>query len=41
MRDDGIILRGRSRTQHAKQLVLQAVIEATDLPILANEIEVR
>ncbi len=41
IQDDGIILRGRSRTHHAKQLVLQAVMEATDLPIVANEIEVR
>jgi hypothetical protein len=40
IRDGGIILRGRSRTYHAKQLALQAVMEATDLPIVANEIEV-
>ena len=41
IRDDGIILRGRSRTYHAKQLALQAVMEATELPVVANEIEVR
>jgi hypothetical protein len=41
IRDDGIILQGRSRTYHAKQLALQAVMEATELPIVANEIVVR
>jgi hypothetical protein len=41
VRDGGIILQGTLRTYHAKQLVLQAVLEATDLPILANQIEVR
>jgi hypothetical protein len=41
IQDGGIILRGRSRTYYAKQLALQAVMEATDLPVVANEIEVR
>ncbi len=41
IRDDGIVLQGRSRTYHAKQLVLHAVMEATELPVVANEIEVR
>jgi hypothetical protein len=36
----GLILRGHARTYHAKQLAQQAVMEATALPILANEIEV-
>lgn len=39
-RSDGLILRGRTRTYHAKQLAQHAVMRATDLPILHNEIEV-
>ncbi|HLN27422.1 MAG TPA: hypothetical protein VK395_06735 [Gemmataceae bacterium] len=35
-----LILRGRTRTYYAKQLAQQAVMEATALPIRANEIEV-
>jgi hypothetical protein len=38
--DTGLILRGRSSTYYAKQLAQHAVMEATELPILANEIEV-
>jgi len=38
--DSGIILQGRTRTYYAKQLAQHAVMEATDLLILANEIEV-
>jgi len=33
-------LRGRAKTYYAKQLAQHAVMEATDLPVLANEIEV-
>ena len=40
VRDDGVI-QGSSRTQYVKQLAQQAVMEATDLPVLANEIQVR
>lgn len=36
----GLVLRGRSRTYYAKQLAQQAVMDATDLPILLNDIEV-
>lgn len=36
----GLILKGHSRTYYAKQLAQHAVMEATDLPILINEIEV-
>jgi hypothetical protein len=39
--NNGLILRGRTRTYYAKQLAQHAVMAATDLPILANEIEVR
>lgn len=36
-----IILQGRSRTYHAKQLAQEAVLDMTDgLPTLANQIEV-
>ena len=38
--DKGLILRGHARTYYAKQLAQHAVMEATALPILANEIEV-
>ena len=38
--DCGLVLRGFARTYHAKQLVQHAVMTETELPILANEIEV-
>jgi hypothetical protein len=38
--DKGLLLRGRTHTYYAKQLAQHAVMEATGLPILANEIEV-
>jgi hypothetical protein len=38
--DKGLILRGHAHTYYAKQLAQHAVMEATRLPILANEIEV-
>jgi len=40
LRDYGIVLRGRARTYHAKQLAQHAVMSETEVPILANEIEV-
>jgi hypothetical protein len=40
VRGCGLIMMGRARTYHAKQLAQHAVMEATALPILANEIEV-
>jgi hypothetical protein len=39
-RDDGVILKGSARTYYAKQLAQHSVMEITDLPILANEIDV-
>jgi hypothetical protein len=36
----GLVLRGHSLTYYAKQLAQHAVMEATKLPICANEIEV-
>jgi hypothetical protein len=39
-RERGLVLRGHAHTYYAKQLALQAVMEATQLPILLNEIEV-
>jgi len=41
VREDGLILQGHARTYYAKQLAQQAVMEASQLPIRANEIEVR
>jgi hypothetical protein len=38
--DDRIVLRGLARTYHAKQLAQHAVMQMTEVPILANEIEV-
>jgi len=39
--DEMIILQGRSRTYHAKQLAQQAVLDLTDgHPLLANQIVV-
>jgi hypothetical protein len=38
--ENGLILRGRAHTYYAKQLAQHAVMEATELRILANEIEV-
>ena len=36
----GVILQGRANTYHAKQLAQHAVMELSDLPILANDIDV-
>ena len=38
--DKGIVLQGRTHTYYAKQLAQHAVMEATELPVLANDIEV-
>lgn len=40
VRPDGIVLQGRAATYHAKQLAQHAVMDATHLPIVANEIAV-
>ncbi len=37
---NGLVLQGRSRTYYAKQLAQQVVMDATAIPIIANEIEV-
>ena len=37
---EGLVLQGRARTYHDKQLALQAAMEITERPILANEIRV-
>lgn len=39
-RNGGLILKGVAHTFHAKQLAQHAVMEATDLQIMANEIQV-
>jgi len=41
MRDNGIILKGHAATYHAKQLAQHAAMELANVPILANDIEVR
>ena len=40
LEEAGVILHGRARTFYAKQLAQQAFMRLSDLPILANEIEV-
>lgn len=40
VRSDGLVLRGRTPTYYGKQLVQHAVMAVSQLPILANIIEV-
>jgi hypothetical protein len=40
VRDNGIILQGRTATYHAKQLAQHAAMDVFGLPIMANDIEV-
>lgn len=39
-RGRGLVLFGRTRTYYGKQLAQHAVMRATDLPVLENQIEV-
>jgi len=39
-RNGGLVLRGTSCSYYGKQLAQEAVMAASDLPILANEIQV-
>jgi hypothetical protein len=38
--DDGLILEGRTKTYYGKQIIQHAVMDATNFPILANNIVV-
>jgi hypothetical protein len=38
--EDGLVLRGQAPSFYVKQIAQQAVMEATDMPISANEIAV-
>ncbi len=38
--DRGLVLRGRARTYHAKQLAQHGLMAETSLPLVANEIVV-
>jgi hypothetical protein len=40
IQDQGLVLRGRTRTYYAKQLVQHTAMEVGGLPILANRVEV-
>ena len=40
LRDEGLVLRGHVHTYYAKQMAQHAVMEASSLPIRANEMEV-
>ena len=40
IRDNGLVLQGQTHTYYSKQLAQQAVMEATQVPIWANEIYV-
>jgi len=39
-RDNGWVLRGHAHTYYAKQLAQHAIMEASSIPIHANELEV-
>jgi len=41
LQEGGLVLLGRAPTYHAKQLAQHAAMELCDMPILANDIEVR
>jgi hypothetical protein len=41
IRDAGLVLGGRSRSHHARQLAQHALMDMTRTPIAANRIEVR
>jgi hypothetical protein len=40
IRDAGLVLKGRAKSHHAKQLALQALMDLNRAPIRSNEIEV-
>jgi hypothetical protein len=40
VQDEGLVLQGRAYSYYAKQLAQQAVMKATGLPLVANDIEV-
>ena len=40
VQENGLVLQGRAHSYYAKQLAQHAVIMATELPLLANDIEV-
>lgn len=40
LRDSGLVLQGQAATYHAKQIAQHAVMQFSELPILANDIEV-
>jgi osmotically-inducible protein OsmY len=40
LRENGVILQGRARTYHVKQLAQHAVLELPGVRLLANDIEV-
>lgn len=40
-REDGLILRGKVSSHYGKQIIQEVVMQVSDLPILANDIEVQ
>jgi hypothetical protein len=40
LRENGLVLEGQTQSYYVKQLAQHAIMEAIDLPISANEIEV-
>ena len=40
LRETGLVLQGQAATYHAKQVAQHAVMRLSELPILANDIEV-
>jgi hypothetical protein len=40
LRETGLVLEGHAATYHAKQIAQHAVMQCSELPIVANDIEV-
>ena len=40
LRDNGLVLQGHAHSYHAKQLAQHFVVEATHVPLVANDIQV-
>jgi hypothetical protein len=40
LRDNGLVLQGHAHSYHAKQLAQHFVVEATCIPLVANDIKV-
>lgn len=41
VREDGLILRGKVSSHYGKQIIQEVVMQVSEIPILANDIEVQ